>query len=284
MSMKQLLFLCLLCLSNAYLCMKGGKKISKQSELMKKFQKIEDTKTGKIEKIEKTGSISALELKPNQNWRDKESLTAEDSNRITNDIPSKDEYGIFDDLLERSSELMTRDGIEQILPEMSTDENAHLRPEPPKFEPNDFAPLEVWATALKDTEKNSVPYSAIRTHKPLVVIADARKEDFDMKKVLLELNKYFPKETADLVAITPNSCSYNKKMKKKSDLFFDVLSDESKEWLRTYMVETEDSRDKVLFVIEPKFGKFTAIEGNIDSLNVIDKVLDALKKNLKNIK
>ncbi|KAG5181395.1 hypothetical protein JKP88DRAFT_256542 [Tribonema minus] len=280
------------CVGFSHVSMMAGGKMGKQAELLKKMEQVRQQKAAA--QAAPSGAVAAPEIKPavstgapvaNTDWRTGQKLqpTVVEVEEAT----VQEEYALFEDLLEKDSELCFREGALDADPAdlpPDVDAPAVTRSSTAAaanaifFEPGDFAPLEVWAAALRDTEGAAASYASVRGARPLVIIADARPANADMRETLIELNRRFPRAAADLVAITPDTPAQNRRVAKKSNLFFPLLSDESREWLRAYLVTARVPWEKMVFVLEPRYGRFTAVVRDVDSLSVVEQVKEALKR------
>eukprot|EP00611_Tribonema_gayanum_P022295 TRINITY_DN444_c1_g1_i1.p1 TRINITY_DN444_c1_g1~~TRINITY_DN444_c1_g1_i1.p1 ORF type:complete len:317 (-),score=117.21 TRINITY_DN444_c1_g1_i1:252-1202(-) len=300
------------CVGFGHVSMMAGGKMGKQAELLKKMEQVRQQKAAA--QAAPSGADVAPEIKPavstgapiaNTDWRTGQKLQpavveAEEVDDFaaqrgvprggrakTGKATVQEEYALFEDLLEKDSELCFREGAldadpADLPPDVDapavTRSSTAAAANAVFFEPGDFAPLEVWAAALRDTEGAAASYASVRGARPLVIIADARPTNADMRETLIELNRRFPRAAADLVAITPDTPAQNRRVAKKSNLFFPLLSDESREWLRAYLVTARVPWEKMVFVLEPRYGRFTAVVRDVDSLSVVEQVKEALKR------
>ncbi|CAM9600696.1 unnamed protein product, partial [Hapterophycus canaliculatus] len=131
------------------------------------------------------------------------------------------------------------------------------------FSRGDFAPLDPWRF-LTDTEGGQashafkpglVNFGLFQGTKPLLVVVDPNPGSGEMKQALYELNMRMPRKLVDVVGVTVDSPSSNRKIAKKSRIQFPVLSDEGGEWMLAYRVTQGGLRENMAFLIEPDLGR-----------------------------
>ncbi|CAM9861433.1 unnamed protein product, partial [Choristocarpus tenellus] len=119
----------------------------------------------------------------------------------------------------------------------------------------DFANLDIWSV-LTDTSETKMDFGLFRGTKPLLVVADPNKDSADIKVAMEELNMRMPRKAsmADVVAITADTPSFNRKVVKKRRILFPVLSDPDRDWMEAYRVTADGIKDKMVFLIDPELG------------------------------
>jgi len=225
---------------------------------------------------------STQKVSPNSNWRSgtSSSPTVEESS-----VPASSIYNEFDKMLgnmasftdskEAYIEAMEESAASRVLQSKSGGNTA--TPVQLALSEGDFAPLDVWGS-LKDTQEKSVRFGDFCKGNDLVVVlADARKGSSDLKTALVELNARFPKSAASLVVVTADLPHENRKLVKKSNLFFPVLADSDKTWLKAYQVVNSRRLEKMVFIIEPNLGKILVVLKDVDSTAICEIMKDALE-------